>query len=106
MRCAGHLWPIRGGAAAQPIAVLRLRPLQPAAATFRPPYGAFFNLLGLAICLALLTQLHLREALCLTITAFVADANRWWVRRRVTGAAPQHVETPGARQGWEDRMGT
>jgi amino acid transporter len=62
-------------------ALLRLRRLQPAAAGFRLPFGTVFSLLGIAISLVLLTQLHLREVLFMTITALVAAINWWRVRR-------------------------
>jgi len=75
-------------------AVTRLRRLQPAAAGLRLPFGMFFSLLGIAICLVLLTQLHLREALFMGVTALVAAANWCWVRRRGTDATPESQPAP------------
>ena len=84
-------------------AVLRLRRMDPSAARFRLPVGALFSLLGVAVCLVFLTQLHAREALFMAITAFVAAANWWFVRRRVgvvngAPAAPKTLETSAAGQ--------
>ena len=68
-------------------AVLPLRRKDPAAPRFRLPFGALFSVLGVAVCLTFLTQLHAREALFMAITAFVAAANWWWVRRQASGTA-------------------
>lgn len=68
-------------------ALLRLRRLQPGAAKFQLPFGTLFSLLGIAISLVLLTPLHIREVLFMTITAVVAALNWWWVRRRAGAVA-------------------
>ncbi len=76
-------------------AVLRLRRTNPSAASFRLPCGALFSVLGVAVCVVFLTQLHVREALLMTITAFVAAANWWCVRRRVGIAIPAPTSPVG-----------
>jgi len=63
-------------------AVLRLRYLQPGAARFRLPCGPLLSVAGVAICLALLGDLDLRQALLMSITALIAGLNWWWARRR------------------------
>jgi basic amino acid/polyamine antiporter, APA family len=69
-------------------ALLPLRRIRPAAPGFRLPFGFSFSLLGVAISLVCLTQLRMREALFMTITAFVAAANWWFIRRRAAATAP------------------
>ena len=68
-------------------ALLRLRRLQPGAARFRVPFGTLFSVLGLAICIVMLTQLKARETLVMVATALVAGANWWWARTRTSLAA-------------------
>jgi len=67
-------------------ALLRLRRAQPAAAAFRLPCGPAFSVLGIAFCVVLLSQLHLREALFMGITSLIAAANWWWAKRRILPA--------------------
>jgi amino acid transporter len=63
-------------------ALLRLRRIQPQAALFRLRFGPVFSVLGITICLALLSRMELKQVLLMSITAFVATANWWWARRR------------------------
>jgi hypothetical protein len=74
-------------------ALLRLRRMQPGAARFRLPFAPLFSILGLLICLVLLSQLRLQEAWLMTLTALVAGANWWWAtaKARVPGTVPVKV---------------
>src|SRR5262249_10506103 len=53
-------------------ALLRLRYLNPGAAAFRLPFGAFFSISGVVICLILVSNLELREAFLMSVTALIA----------------------------------
>jgi basic amino acid/polyamine antiporter, APA family len=58
-----------------------LRRKQPGAALFRLPAGNLFAVLGVIICLVLLTQVDLSKSLILIATVFLAFLNWLWVRR-------------------------
>jgi APA family basic amino acid/polyamine antiporter len=66
------------GCAALPV----LRRKQPKTAVFHLPGGLIFSILGVAICLVLLTQVDLSKSLILVATVLVAFLNWLWVRRR------------------------
>lgn len=74
---AGSMMILYGGVCA---ALIRLRKLQPEAAALRVPFGPYLALLGIGICVVLLTQLKPREALLMAITALIATANWWWAK--------------------------
>jgi basic amino acid/polyamine antiporter, APA family len=63
-------------------ALIRLRRQHPDADALRLPFGQASALAGIAICLAVLTRLHLREALLMGVTALIASANWWWAKRQ------------------------
>jgi amino acid transporter len=63
-------------------ALIRLRQSQPHADALRIPFGRTLAVTGILIALALLTQLHAREAFLIGITAVIATANWWWAKRR------------------------
>jgi amino acid transporter len=63
-------------------ALIQLRKTHPDASALRLPFGRAIALAGIAICIALLSRLSLREALLMCITAVVASGNWWWVRQR------------------------
>jgi amino acid transporter len=69
-------------------ALLRLRRIQPQAASFRLPFGRVFSYLGVGICLFLLSRLEMTEALLMGVTGLLAAANWWWARRRARLQAP------------------
>jgi len=77
-------------------ALLRLRRIQPEAVLFRLPLGPAFSVLGIVICLVLLSRMELKQVLLIGITAIIAAANWWWARRR--SALPK----PSARA-WSER---
>jgi APA family basic amino acid/polyamine antiporter len=76
------------GCAALPV----LRQKQPAAALFRLPGGPGFAVLGVLICVALLTQVDLSQSRILITTVILALLNWLWVRR--TGSAKTVTSPP------------
>jgi amino acid transporter len=68
------------GCAALPV----LRGKQPNAALFRLPGGKVFAVLGVMICLALLTQVDLSQSLILGAAVVLAFGNWIWVRARTS----------------------
>ena len=82
-------------------ALLRLRRLQPGAAAFRLPCGSFFSVTGIAISLALLSNLKDREAFLMPITSLIAGLNWLWARSRAPVPMAQghsSEELSGARR--------
>lgn len=69
------------GCAALPV----LRKKQPGAALFRLPGGPVFAFAGVAICLALVTQVDLSGSIILLATVLAALLNWVWVRNREAG---------------------
>ncbi len=68
------------GCAALPV----LRKKQPGAALFRLPGGPFFAVLGVIICVVLVTRVDLSGFFILVATILVALVNWIWVRQRKT----------------------
>lgn len=66
------------GCAALPV----LRKQRPRSALFRLPAGRFFSVIGILICVALLTQVDFRKSLILIATLALAFANWLAVRRK------------------------
>lgn len=66
------------GCAALPV----LRQKQLGTGMFRLPGGLIFSILGVAMCVVLLTQVDLSESLILVATVVVAFLNWLWVRRK------------------------
>jgi APA family basic amino acid/polyamine antiporter len=64
-----------------------LRRKQPQADAFRLPGGVIFSVLGLALCLLLITRLDRDGVKILLFTAVLAGANWLWARRRTGSAA-------------------
>jgi amino acid transporter len=64
----------------------RLRTWHPNADAFRVPFGRALSVVAIGIALLLMTGLHTGEALLMGVTALIATANWWWVRRRVHAA--------------------
>jgi len=62
-------------------ALIRLRRIQPNTPALRLSWGPVFALLGIAICLVLITRLNPRELLLMGITAAIAAAN-WALARK------------------------
>ena len=63
-------------------ALIRLRKLHPTAPAFRVPWGRTLAVLGILICVSLLTRLTHQEILFMGVTATIALANWWWAKRR------------------------
>jgi basic amino acid/polyamine antiporter, APA family len=75
--------------------LIRLRRQNPRADALRLPFGLVFALLGILICLTVLTRVQARQALLMGITAMIAAANWWWAKRRERRTA-QAVVAAGA----------
>ena len=71
------------GCAALPV----LRRKQPQANAFRLPAGSAFSLLGMGLCLLLISRLDQTAIIILSITAGIAGLNWLWARQR-TASAP------------------
>jgi basic amino acid/polyamine antiporter, APA family len=82
---AGSIAIIYGGICA---ALIRLRRREPRADALRIPWGNTFGVVGLLMCVTLLTRLQLRQALLMSVTALVAAANSWWATHRTSDASP------------------
>jgi amino acid transporter len=65
-------------------ALIRLRRTHADVKALRVPGGPILAIGGIGLSLVLLTQLQLREASLMTLTAIVAAANWWWANRRST----------------------
>lgn len=76
---AASMMIIYGGVCA---ALIRLRRLQPAADALRVPFGRVLAAIGIAICVRLVLQLDLRQALLMLLTASIATANWAWAARQ------------------------
>jgi amino acid transporter len=59
-------------------ALIRLRRTRPAADALRIPFGTVLAIVGIALCAVLLTQLGVRHALLMLLTASLAAANGLW----------------------------
>jgi basic amino acid/polyamine antiporter, APA family len=68
-------------------AVPVLRARQPAAALFRVPGGVVVPVLGVLICLTLLTRVDFSKSLVVLVTVAIALGN-WFMVRHRRGAAP------------------
>jgi len=73
-------------------ALIQLRKTHPDAPALRLPFGRAIALAGIAICIALLSRLSLRDALLMCITAVVAAGNWWWARHRAMGRPTKPIE--------------
>jgi amino acid transporter len=74
--------------------LIQLRKTRPDAQALRLPFGRAIALAGIAICIALLSRLSVREALLMCITAVIASGNWWWARQRAMGKPAKHIEVP------------
>jgi amino acid transporter len=63
-------------------ALIRLRKLQPNAPALRLPWGRTIAVIGILICVSLLTRLTVQEMLLMGVTAMAAIVNWWWAKRR------------------------
>lgn len=61
--------------------LIRLRKLRPNADALRIPFGPALSVLGVTICVALMTGLNRRQVLLMGVTALVAAANWLWATR-------------------------
>jgi len=65
-------------------ALIRLRRSNPSAPALRVPWGNAVAVIGILICVLLLSRLQFRQVLLMGVTALLAAANWWWARRRLS----------------------
>ena len=65
-------------------ALIRLRKQNPSADALRMPFGTVLAVIGFVIALSLLSQLQIRQALLMGVTALIATVNWLWAKRRPT----------------------
>jgi len=70
--------------------LIRLRKLRPNADALRVPFAPILSIVGVAICLALMTGLTRREVLAMGVTSLVASANWQWAKRRHVQSESMH----------------
>ncbi|MGA9883430.1 MAG: APC family permease [Candidatus Acidiferrales bacterium] len=66
--------------------LIRLRRMRPNAEALRIRWGPVWAVLGIIFSPLMLTQMDVREALLMLVTAGLAAANWWWARQRGAGA--------------------
>jgi basic amino acid/polyamine antiporter, APA family len=67
--------------------LIRLRQVRPDANALRISFGPALAVASIAISLALISALNLRQAGLMGFTAFMATANWWWAKRQVSKTA-------------------
>jgi amino acid transporter len=75
-------------------ALLKLRRTRPSADAFRLPLGPLMSVLGIGLCLVLLTRIKRDEAVLMVVAALIAATNWWWARRRGPEPAPKCPPVP------------
>ena len=85
LSAAARLFFYAGGCAALPV----LRRKWPGAALFRLPAGILFAVLGVLICIVLMSQIDRSGSLIVLATVVVAFINWLWVRRRPASLAAE-----------------
>jgi len=69
-------------------ALIRLRRNNPQAQALRMPWGNALAVIGILICVLLLSRLQFRQVLLMGVTALLAAANWWWAAHRASNASP------------------
>jgi APA family basic amino acid/polyamine antiporter len=82
---AGSTAVLYGGMCA---ALIRLRRSNPQAQALRMPWGNALAVIGILICVLLLSRLQFRQVLLMVVTALLAAANWWWAAHRASNASP------------------
>jgi hypothetical protein len=67
-------------------ALIRLRRNNPQAQALRMPWGNALAVIGILICVLLLSRLQFRQVLLMGVTALLAAANWWWATHRASAA--------------------
>jgi basic amino acid/polyamine antiporter, APA family len=66
-------------------ALIPLRRRHPEREGFKVPFGPALSVIACLMACALITRVHIREAIALAVTASLATASWWWTRRKDTG---------------------
>jgi amino acid transporter len=100
-----YLWVAAVGAAALLIlysgvcaSLIRLRRLQPGAQALRIPFGPALAVVSIAVSLALISALNLRQGLLIGVTALIASANWWWAKRQTINEGVSTVAVAASRR--------
>jgi APA family basic amino acid/polyamine antiporter len=72
-------------------AMIRLRRSHPKADAFRVPFGPAFSVVGIAICVGLLTGLQRSEVLLMCVPVVIAGCNWLLTKRRLRASGPESV---------------
>ncbi len=68
-------------------ALIRLRRSNPQAQALRMPWGNTLAVIGILICVLLLSRLQFRQVLLMGVTAVLAAVNWWWAAHRASNAS-------------------
>jgi amino acid transporter len=100
-----YLWVAAVGAAALLIlysgvcaSLIRLRRLHPEAQALRIPFGPALAVVSIAVSLALISALNLRQGLLIGVTALIASANWWWAKRQTINEGVSTVAVAASRR--------
>jgi APA family basic amino acid/polyamine antiporter len=74
-------------------ALIRLRRTNPKAQALRMPWGNALAVIGILICVLLLSRLHFRQVLLMGVTSLLAAANWWWATHRTRGGSQDQKVT-------------
>ncbi|MGH9686375.1 MAG: APC family permease [Candidatus Acidiferrales bacterium] len=77
--------------------LIRLRRMRPNADALRIRWGSVWAVLGIIFSLLMLTQMDVREALLMLVTAGLAAANWWWAKRRAGRGLGAAVALPAPK---------
>lgn len=69
-------------------ALIRLRQRNAHAQALRVPFGNVLAVIGILMCVLLLSRLQFRQVLLMGVTAVLAATNWWWAVRRASNARP------------------
>jgi basic amino acid/polyamine antiporter, APA family len=84
-------------------ALIRLRKIQPNAPALRLPWGRTIAVIGILICVSLLSRLTVQEMLLMSVTAMAAIVNWWWaMRRSFRKTEMEMASVPTRRKGFTD----
>jgi basic amino acid/polyamine antiporter, APA family len=75
-------------------ALIRLRKIQPNVDAVRVPWGPVLAVLGIIICVMLLTRLEPRELLLMGVVAVIGIGNWWWASQRANRDSPRLEKIP------------
>src|SRR5262249_42608833 len=84
--------------------LIRLRKFLPNADALRVPFARILSIVGVVICLALMTGLTRRAVLAMGVTSLIAAGNWLWAKwRRVQSESHMHAQ---AQSSFDPEVGT